>query len=165
MNSTQHSLTSIGLSVAAGAAFGLLSSTGDPLVQDFFPIAVFVGGVVGFVLSPAAGWARADAECRASFAWVVVPTAVLTWSASEMRGAGVGFLVSVATYLISCSIVGLVAMPRRRRLNWYAGGCCSSCGYDVRGLEGPKCPECGEIARVRPATRKTAAVLREEARQ
>ncbi|MFG0244099.1 MAG: hypothetical protein ACF8R9_15040 [Phycisphaerales bacterium JB054] len=161
MNSTQHSLTSIGLSVAAGAVFGLLASVGDPFVQDFFPFAMFVGGVVGFVLSPAAGWARADAECRASFAWFVVPTAVLTWVASEMRGAGMSFLVSVETYIVTCVIVGLLALPRRRRLNWYAGGCCSSCGYDVRGLEGPKCPECGEIARVRPRVRVPLDVLRE----
>jgi|GEM_PF-2689821 len=162
MDRTEHTLLSVKVSALAGMLFAVLSGIPDPSLYPFLFPMLIVGVVIGFVLSPAAVWARADPECRPSFAWVVAPTAALTFLASAgWRDMWLAFLVSVATYLVTCLIVGLVAVPRRRRLNWYIDGRCTVCGYDVRGLEGPKCPECGEIARVRPRVRVPLDVLRE----
>lgn len=155
MARTRHELASVGLSVLAGMVFAMLACLGD----------------IGLVLSPAALFARWDKECRVSFAWVVVPTAAVTLCVSLVIflsslevGAGLvsGFLVSVPTYLLACVVVGLLAIPRRRRLRWYESGCCSHCGYDVRNLREERCPECGKVARLRPPMRVAANVLRAE---
>ena len=161
MDSTAHTLSSAGVSALAGMLFAVLSGLPDPLLYPFLLLMLIVGAVLGLALSPLAIWARADRACRLSFAWVVAPTAALTWLASAVGGVWIGFLVSVVTYGVTCVVVGFLALPRRRRLRWYIDGRCSSCGYDVRGLEGPKCPECGEIARVRPRVRVPLDVLRE----
>lgn len=45
---------------------------------------------------------------------------------------------------------GPIRRWRRRRR-----GCCTSCGYPLAGLPGPRCPECGKAAS--PGATKTAA--------
>ena len=161
MDRTNHELVTVGLSILTGGiVVPVAAAIADPAVLDYAVLTVSIGASLGSLLVPAALFARWDMECRASFAWVVVPTAVLTWLASDMRDAGVGFLVSVATYITTCVLVGLVALPRRRRLNWYYSGCCSNCGYDVRGLEGPKCPECGKDTTIKPRWRVPPEVMR-----
>lgn len=42
----------------------------------------------------------------------------------------------------SLLIIYELAHAARRR--WPVGPCCASCGYDLRALTAPRCPECGD---------------------
>ncbi len=76
------------------------------------------------------------------------------------RGHGTrGFTVMVPLWLPAALFLvahlGL-ALPRRRLANRRRAGSCLACGYNLRGLQDPRCPECGvafdpaERRRVRP---------------
>ncbi len=39
--------------------------------------------------------------------------------------------------------LAFLLVKRTRRWWWAKKGCCLKCGYSLRGLPGPKCPECG----------------------
>ena len=56
----------------------------------------------------------------------------------------VGLPLLGAAIWIALSGVLCVATYLRRR-NWpvYSAGCCKKCGYDLRMLDAPRCPECG----------------------
>ncbi len=160
MGQVKHEMASFALSVLAGMVLAVTAIISDRFAIPYAIIALPVGAGAGVVLLPAALFARWDAECRLSFLWVVVPSTVATFLGSVVGGVPLGALVSVPAYLISCGVVGGLAIPRRRRLNWYRSGYCSTCGYDVRGLGGDLCPECGNIARVRPKIRVGREIMR-----
>lgn len=152
-------LTIIGISMASGVVFATGAAIGAGEGESI-AYAWVVGAIVGFVLSPAAAIALADSECRPSFGWVFWPTLAAASIPSVFSDAGVGFLSSVASYVTSAIVVGVVARLRRRRLSWHRAGRCSSCGYDMAGLEAQTCPECGCNGRVRPYVRVPPDVLR-----
>lgn len=64
--------------------------------------------------------------------------------------SGLSLLVAVATTL-SAVIIG--AMREAKRLSRAAkGGFCSACDYDLSGLQGDRCPECGAAIQHRIAS-------------
>ncbi|HZW10409.1 MAG TPA: hypothetical protein VFF69_10945 [Phycisphaerales bacterium] len=152
------------LVVAISVGCGIVFATGAALgarVTEFILMAWIVGGLVGFVASPAAAVALTDPECRPSFQWVFWPTLTAATLAGAIGGVGVAVLGSVCTYTLAAVSAGLFArIWRRRRLNWYSAGRCGSCGYDMSGLDAQTCPECGRTARVRPFMRVPVEVLR-----
>lgn len=149
----------IAISIGCGIAFATGAAFGGG-VADFLLFAWIAGGVIGMLTCPAAGVALADPECRPSFGWVFWPTLVVATLGGAMGGPALAVIASVAVYIGSAVAVGLLARPRRRRLNWYRTGRCSSCGYDMAGLEAQTCPECGCNGRVRPYVRVPPDVLR-----
>ena len=69
-------------------------------------------------------------------------TPALTWV--EMLIAGIWFfLVLLAVYPVTF----LLSTPRRRRRQRMEQGLCVRCGYDLRGSESSRCPECGDEAK------------------
>lgn len=160
MNTAVRTVLSILTSVACGCVFAVAAALPDSEVVLVLPIGIFVGGFIGAVLSPAAIFAMAIEECRPSFVWVCLPTAAVTFLGSIIGGPVPGSLVSVIAYVSLCIIVGAVAIRRRKHLKWYRNGRCSTCGYDMSGLDEALCPECGHIARLRPMIRVPNKILR-----
>ena len=74
-------------------------------------------------------WLRVPADLR------LVPDPV-TWG-----GAAVTLTVTTAGCMIAAWVTCQLREYRRRAL--YQAGLCGTCGYDLRGSPGPRCPECG----------------------
>lgn len=162
MTPTQHTIGSLVLSTACGMAFAFAAIPGFPLAIFVLPFVLLFGALVGLFLSPAAIFALADRETRPSFAWVVVPTCTVSFIASIARGPFFAVLATAVVYAALAGAVSVVAGRRRSRLRWHEAGLCGYCGYDVRGLKGQTCPECGGNTTIRPRWRVPIAVLRPE---
>jgi len=66
--------------------------------------------------------------------------------------AGTAVLLGGVTLALA-SLLLLILQPRRRPV---LAGHCPGCGYDLRGLPEPRCPECGRVLGAAPATRGDA---------
>ena len=49
----------------------------------------------------------------------------------------------VYLWVVPFVVLGAVVYVRNRYWPVYPAGCCGKCGYDLRGLPLPRCPECG----------------------
>lgn len=148
MDRELHNAHSVGLSVLAGCVFAMAAALGDPFALIAF--AIPLGAILGFVCAPAAIYARADIECRRTFLLAVVPTTTVSWAASLLGGPFVAILATLVVYVGSCVGLGLLAVRTRRRLNWDHSNRCTTCGYDMQGLDGVTCPECGRDTTIKP---------------
>lgn len=64
------------------------------------------------------------------------------WLVQRLFGEDAGWLLSFAIVFAGVTIlIGLLLALQPRRLPEYA---CPICGYDLRGLGDPRCPECGD---------------------
>ena len=69
-----------------------------------------------------------------------------TYSAKQVTGwqylelSGPGWLIALFPFLYPTVLVFRGPLRRRRRRR---RGLCLKCGYDLRGLPEPRCPECG----------------------
>ncbi len=135
----------------------------------------FVTGYVSFVLYHVPQWTIVAAltfclgiarNRRAhEFAWVfsgAVPTADILIAMLRSGPYGIfdsPLLLSLRVYCLipMCgALVGVAAWWAGYLLRGHRGrgmGCCTACGYDLRGAESPTCPECGHMA-------KTPAIAR-----
>jgi len=68
---------------------------------------------------------------EAAFTYKLALAGPVFVSGAILRG-GTGFLV-----------LGLAGLIRNKLYPVYAEGCCRACGYDLRGQEDARCPECG----------------------
>jgi hypothetical protein len=63
-----------------------------------------------------------------------------------LRPVWPGFIVNMLLFAVPPYLLlvlvgsGIAMIQRRRRLR---RGCCTACGYDLAGLDGSRCPECG----------------------
>jgi len=69
---------------------------------------------------------------------VPVPSTRMVWSIHSIRSPLWGPLLLFVTYPTLMLLFGPVRRSRPRRR-----GLCVKCGYDLRGLPRPRCPECG----------------------
>ncbi|MCC6228124.1 MAG: hypothetical protein IT432_02740 [Phycisphaerales bacterium] len=113
------------------------------------------------VIRRAEGWffPRAMAGVIMSGSIVRPSTSTASMTVSTQSGAVVAIslrVVSVPLWqmLAVLLIVGGGALRISRRM--FPGGHCSTCGYDLQGLEPGKCPECGDgfVASVTAAVRR-----------
>lgn len=58
--------------------------------------------------------------------------------------------VAAAAFLLVCLVLLPVIETRARRRRRLAAGCCTRCGYDLRGSDGTSCPECGAMRTKKP---------------
>lgn len=149
---------SIAGSIASGVAFASACAVASGFA-DALIYAWVIGGAIGFVMSPLAYAALADSECHVSFGWVFWPT---FWATALISVAdpALGMFASVIVYASANIGAAAVAAVRRRQLDRYNAGHCTFCGYDLSGVSGEICPECGRGPSVRPAIRVSKAVLR-----
>jgi hypothetical protein len=69
---------------------------------------------------------------------------LVTWfQGSLLRKLLITLLSFAAIWLISCTVLSAVVFLRNRYRPIYPAGLCTVCGYDLRGLSEPRCPECG----------------------
>lgn len=160
MDGGVHTTHSVGLSMLAGIFFAFAAAFGSPIALIVLPIPVVLGAMFGLVCSPAAVYARADMECRPTFITAVLVPAHVAWVASLLGGPIVAVVATFVVYVGSCVGLGLLARRARRRLEWYRSNRCTTCGYDMTGLPPERCPECGNIAGVRPRIRVPMEMLR-----
>jgi rubrerythrin len=55
------------------------------------------------------------------------------------------WFILLAFALAMAAPANYLATLRRRRRRRLAAGACPACGYDLRGAEHERCPECGEV--------------------
>lgn len=48
-----------------------------------------------------------------------------------------------ADWVLAWLVISLAVFFRKRRWPVYPAGCCRKCGYNLTGVERPRCPECG----------------------
>lgn len=63
-----------------------------------------------------------------------------------------GLAINSVVFTLPFLFVALLPFAARRSVRWMKGRC-SSCGYDIRHLDVPRCPECGSAFRLRLRTR------------
>lgn len=76
--------------------------------------------------------------------------AAIGWLVNRGIGAAIG---GVCAMLVSTFLSGVVLMvlgwvratSRRKRRYGLLNQACARCGYDLRGLQTPQCPECGKL--------------------
>lgn len=160
MNAAGRTIVSIWASICSGCVFAVIAAIGVPEALIFFEVVLFIGGTIGLITSPAAVYALALPECRPSFAVVVTPTCAVAFAGSVLGGPGVAIVATALVYVVLCLVVGTVALRRRKHLEWFFGHGCPGCGYDMRGLEGGTCPECGKGTSIKPRWRVPLEVMR-----
>ena len=100
------------------------------------------------ILAPEAGslWERLRFRVIGSSSKSPLSPYVSQWGTSDVREAG----LAVPTWVVALLASGMIVFPVRflrgeRRLRQRrAAGQCLACGYDLRGAEHARCPECGE---------------------
>jgi hypothetical protein len=146
-------LLAMKISTFCGCIFAATAACSDPTLMDFILVAILAGALIGFFTSPAVFFAISDPETRPSFVTVLAPTLFVSFFSGLFTGPLPALLLTVCCYIGLCVAVGVLAKRRRRSLDWYDASRCSTCGYDLAGLDSLRCPECGNIARARPKLR------------
>ncbi|HZW10408.1 MAG TPA: hypothetical protein VFF69_10940 [Phycisphaerales bacterium] len=100
-------LDAVLLSMASGAIFALGMAFASGLPAALWHYAALVGGIVGFVLSPGATFARSDSQCRVSFAWVFCPTFAVAIAAGRTTEPFAALLLTIVTYSGTAAVAGL----------------------------------------------------------
>jgi hypothetical protein len=82
------------------------------------------------------------ALCSTVLDWLRVPADLrLTPSPVTWGGAAFTFTVTTGGCTLAAWVTSQLRELRRRALR--QSGLCGTCGYDLRGSPGPRCPECG----------------------
>jgi len=129
----------------AGSAY---ATYGARIVTDLFFVYLFLLLPLGFLLL---GYSATRRLHRCVLVLAFLATAGLTFklmgavSSSSEPGSAIQWYGSIyGPWLVGVGFVvvlvrGLVFVPRRSER-----GLCRGCGYDLRGLPEPRCPECGK---------------------
>jgi len=110
---------------------------------------VYLGGLAGsaWPLRSYNVAVRTTLVASACFASVGFLNVLLTFpghaSKRLVRGIMSAPLLFIGLWAVSCLILCVVVLLRKRYWPVYAPGQCVRCGYDLRGLPNPRCPECG----------------------
>lgn len=111
------------------------------------PLGFLFGALIGFVASTFTMPLLWRKSLSAALPMVFAPALIAAFLAGRHFGNDPWSApISVGTLLIACAIVWYF-MPDLypvRRPGWQHR--CRSCGYDLRGLPGKACPECGQKA-------------------
>lgn len=127
-----------GLSAAMGACFGAAYGGASVGSLGGF-VGAFIGAVVGLIMAPALIIARESSGHPLVLPFIFTPTLLTSLGVGFVTTeSSWTFLVPCGVYLVTCLTAGQVF---RRPV--IPPGCCRGCGYDMRGLTGPRCPECG----------------------
>jgi|GEM_PF-2868752 len=112
-------------------------------------LAVLVGGAVALSLGPWLAGFFVSRSARVALcliaAFVLVAALVTDWGDRAISKPADGYGLVLVAALLSV-VATMLSPPHRRRPHW----ACAQCGYDLRGLDGARCPECG-WERPRPA--------------
>lgn len=144
-----RSLGAVVLSSVLGVLFGALCGAGLGLWQEAMFIACVAGAVVGFACSPVLTLVTTSRDAGVGVLLVTLVTGgagVLAGSLGRAYdGMWWGVLATILVYVAVCvgwrMWSGTGAWTPSMRL-------CRGCGYDLVGLTGPVCPECGEACPV-----------------
>lgn len=124
----------------------ILNVFGAILLSVVIPFGPFIGVPLGIVCLP---WTYEIMRYRPIWIiWSVVylPAFVIGWFTFSV----VGDSAALSSVLASCTIVSILAdrvLPEYRP----PPTACPKCGYDLRGLDHARCPECGaESQRLQP---------------
>ena len=84
---------------------------------------------------------------------VYTPPGGATVSLPSKRTVVVGDALPLLACVLFLVPATIVLARLRQRSRWIRGGCCASCGYDLRATPN-RCPECGAVPRQAPAPAK-----------
>jgi len=107
-------------------------------------VQVIIRGLSIALLIAATGWAMADILHTAftfnysggyTMPWLVFRTQVM----NNLQG----HLALIATLFGMAALLWVIQRPLSRLIVPRSGRNCGECGYDLRGLNGDRCPECG----------------------
>lgn len=128
---------------ALGLVFGTAAAAGAGLLDRVHYVLV-PAALVGLLCSPVFVFALALGPWKSGLAVTAGPTAAVAFLGASARGGEDGVMLgaglAVCTFLMACAargVYGMVKYPNPKR--WE----CRGCGYDLRGLSGGVCPECG----------------------
>lgn len=128
------------LSVASGTALGLIDARTLGLTYDYSTCCA-TGAFAGLALAPLLAFALWHGPVLTGT--FIILGACSIAEASVARVAPVlTILVSVVAYPVSCVAVGAWSRLRADDLR-SPRDLCPACGYDMSGLSGQICPECG----------------------
>jgi len=100
----------------------------------------------GFPIRCAIGWVEYRAGQRRPM-HLLGDTSVAWWRCKPSRLLSIPFLLNVLIYACITHIVWIMPFLLRRFLSRKrTGQNCLACGYDLSGLIGEHCPECGRVA-------------------
>jgi hypothetical protein len=127
-----------------------MMSRPGPLVTSTVPL------VSGELLERAAGWPMRAVVERMFSPMGQTPMAVPghDWTMRKSNHVNpwmrltVPFMPVWPGFAVNCGVFGMVWLwiigwPVARRWMRAGVGCCQSCGYDLKGIAGEVCPECG----------------------
>lgn len=132
-----------GVSCVCGVGFGVAAQMGLGR-GEMYGVAALVGGGIGVLCSPAMIFALWHGRIVMGLAWIAPVTVFAAFMAGRMTpttmGPELSVGVSAGVYVLACMVRGGVLFhAAAQRMKWM----CRTCGYDLRGLRGGVCPECG----------------------
>lgn len=147
-------LLSITMGAFIGAVAGAICNPDRPAAppsgQDWDDLGLFVPTDVAFVLGGFVGgingllwsWFVLEGLRRGGrwpgIALIFFPTLFVAVISAEVSGGLVSFGAATLCYLAMSAVGVRLFTPAPS-----AAGTCTSCGYDLNGLTGVRCPECG----------------------
>lgn len=140
-----HGIGLVLLSIIGGAIFGALAavSMGAGFMAEFGAI---FGAAVGLLASPVFAWS-AWRDALVVTPAVFVPTAVVAVISGALVPPNGGPLLlmapAVGAFIVASIVTGVWSWSRGAPAAPGGPPSCRACGYDLSGLHGCVCPECG----------------------
>ena len=137
-------LFAVGAGVLSGAAFSLTFNANQFLLLSSshrFFLGTMYGLAAGTLFSPWVVWALHNGTIGDAVRRALLPTILVSMFSGLIGMLPPFAMLGAAACMITICRISSKLSPAVLPMDFLS---CYSCGYDLRGVQGKKCPECGE---------------------